>query len=165
MLGKVLGGGLPIGAVGGRAELMDLLAPVGSVYQAGTYAAHPHAMAAGAAVLRSLGAESYAALEATASRLADELTSAAKASGAEATVVRAGTFLTVFFRADTPRDFAEVQTSDRDAFARFHRALRKEGVLIPPSPFEAWFPSLAHGDEEIDLTVEAAHKAFDEVNA
>ncbi len=160
MLGKVLGGGLPIGAVGGRAELMELLAPSGSVYQAGTYAAHPHAMAAGVDVLERLTPETYATLEATASRLADGLTSAVKSAKAEATVVRAGTFLAVFFASDPPRNLDDVDACDRAAFARFHQALRAEGVLIPPSPFEVWFPSLAHGDEEIERTIDAARVAF-----
>jgi glutamate-1-semialdehyde 2,1-aminomutase len=161
MLGKVLGGGLPIGAVGGRADLMDLLSPVGPVYQAGTYAAHPHAMAAGVAVLSALTLDDFDRLEATASDLADGLTAAAKRAGAEVSVVRAGTFLTVFFRPEPPANFAEVQQCDRDAFARFHRALRERGILLPPSPFEAWFPSLAHGPEEIEATVEAAGRAFE----
>jgi len=163
MLGKVLGGGLPIGAIGGRADLMDLLAPVGAVYQAGTYAAHPHAMTAGAAVLESITTTDYDNLEATASRLADGLTAAAKEAGAHAVVVRAETFLTVFFRDDVPRDFADVSESNRDAFAAFHRAMRERGVLLPPSPFEAWFPSLAHGDDEIEATLSAAKEAFREV--
>jgi glutamate-1-semialdehyde 2,1-aminomutase len=161
MLGKVLGGGLPVGAIAGRAELMDLLAPVGPVYQAGTYAAHPHAMAAGLAVLEALTPDDYATLEATASRLADGLSSAAKDAGAAASVVRAGTFLSVFFSAEAPRDFEGSDSSNKEAFAIFHRHMRDDGVLIAPSPFEAWFPSLAHGEREIDLTVEAAAAAFD----
>jgi glutamate-1-semialdehyde 2,1-aminomutase len=160
MLGKVLGGGLPVGAVGGRAELMELLAPIGPVYQAGTFAAHPHAMAAGLAVLRRLSPAVFASLEASASRLADGLGSAAKDAGAVASVVRAGTIVSVFFTSDPPRNFAEVDAADRDAFARFHAALRSEGILIAPSPFEAWFPSVAHGPDEIERTVEAAHAAF-----
>jgi glutamate-1-semialdehyde 2,1-aminomutase len=160
MLGKVIGGGLPIGAIGGRADLMDLLAPVGPVYQAGTFAAHPHAMAAGVAVLQSLDGNAFATLEATAARLADGLTKAAKDSGAEVSVVRAGTFLSVFFTSEVPRDFSDVERCDRDSFARFHRSLRSNAVLIAPSPFEAWFPSLAHTDEDIDRTVEAARVAF-----
>ncbi len=162
MFGKVIGGGLPIGAVGGRADLMDMLAPKGSVYQAGTYAAHPHAMAAGRAVLSTLTSDDYDTLEATANRLAAGLVAAAKDVGAEVSVIRAGTFLCVFFTAEAPRDFAGANAADRQAFARFHRALRARGVLIPPSPFEAWFPSLAHGDAEIDATIEAAAQAFEE---
>ncbi len=160
MLGKVLGGGLPIGAVAGRADLMDQLSPVGPVYQAGTYAAHPHAMAAGVAVLEALSPDDYATLEATATRLADGLSAAAKDAGVEACVVRAGTFLTVFFSADAPVNFEDSNATDRDAFARFHRSLRESGVLIPPSPFEAWFPSLAHGEKEIEATISAASGAF-----
>jgi glutamate-1-semialdehyde 2,1-aminomutase len=160
MLGKVLGGGLPIGAVAGRAELMDQLSPAGDVYQAGTYAAHPHAMAAGVATLEALTPDDYAALEATATRLADGLSAAAKDAGTEACVVRAGTFLTVFFTADVPKNFEDSNASDRDAFARFHRSLRDNSVLIPPSPFEAWFPSLAHGEREIEATIDAASSAF-----
>lgn len=161
LLGKVLGGGLPIGAVGGRAELMATLAPTGPVYQAGTYAAHPHAMVAGVAVLCALAPEDFAALEATATRLADGLTAAAKDAGVEACVVRAGTFLSVFFCSDPPRDFTDVQKADREAFARFHVGLRAQGVLIPPSPFEVWFPSLAHTDADVDRTIEAVALAFE----
>jgi glutamate-1-semialdehyde 2,1-aminomutase len=161
MFGKVIGGGLPIGAVGGRADLMDLLAPVGGVYQAGTYAAHPHAMAAGRAVLESVAPQDYARLEAAATRLFEGLGEAAKAAGAEASIVRTNTFGCVFFTAEPPRDFVGANSSDRDAFARFHRALRERGVLIAPSPFEAWFPSLAHTDEDIDTTVAAAAEAFE----
>ena len=160
MFGKVIGGGLPVGAVGGRADLMELLAPLGPVYQAGTYAAHPHAMAAGRAVLDAITTDDYARLEALATMLADGLVSAAKDADAAATIVRAGTFLCVFFGVDVPRDFSDVNASDRDAFARFHRALRSQGVLIPPSPFEAWFPSLAHTQREIERTIDAAASAF-----
>lgn len=165
MLGKVLGGGLPVGAVGGRADLMELLSPLGPVYQAGTYAAHPHAMAAGLAALRALAPDDYASLEATASRLADGLRDAAKAAGVEAAVVRAGTFLSVHLASEPPPDFDAVQASDRDAFARFHRAMRDRGVLLAPSPFEAWFPSLRHGDDEIERTLQAASEAFAAVSA
>jgi glutamate-1-semialdehyde 2,1-aminomutase len=160
MLGKVLGGGLPIGAVGGRAEVMELLLPVGSVFQAGTYAAHPHAMAAGCSVLESLGDADYAALEKKAEQLASGLSDALSVAGAEACVVRAGTILCVFFRGTPPSDLAEVQGCDRDAFAKFHRAMRERGVLIAPSQFEAWFPSLAHGEAEIEATIAAASGSF-----
>ncbi len=165
MFGKVIGGGLPIGVVGGRADLMDLLAPVGPVYQAGTYAAHPHAMAAGRAVLAAVTSDDYSRLEAVAGTLADGLVTAAKAADVHASVVRAGTFLSLFFGIDVPRNFTEVSECDKDAFARFHRSLRARGVLIPPSPFEAWFPSLAHGTTEIEQTVEAASSAFREVGS
>jgi acetylornithine/succinyldiaminopimelate/putrescine aminotransferase len=165
-LAKQLGGGLPIGAIGGRAELMDLLAPVGSVYQAGTYAAHPHAMAAGIAVLEVLANErTFVQLEITATALAEGLTAGAKAAGVEATVVRAGTFLSVFFAPTPPRNFGDVDASDKAAFGEFHRAMRADGVLIAPSPFEAWFPSLAHTEADIDRTIDAAASAFERVKA
>ncbi len=161
MFGKVLGGGLPIGAVGGRAELMELLAPLGPVYQAGTYAAHPHAMTAGVAVLEAIEApRAFADLEITATALAEGLRAAAKSADVDASIVRAGTLLSVFFASRTPGNFAEVDSSDKEAFAVFHRELRTNGVLVAPSPFEAWFPSLAHTDEHIDRTVEAAASAF-----
>jgi glutamate-1-semialdehyde 2,1-aminomutase len=158
MLGKVLGGGLPIGAVGGRAEIMDLLLPLGPVFQAGTYAAHPHAMAAGVAVLQLLEDRHFAELEGKAERLASGLSAAAAAAGA--CVVRGGTILSVFFASTPPRDLAAVQACDREAFARFHRSLRDQGILIAPSPFEAWFPSLAHGEDVLDQTIDAARVAF-----
>lgn len=162
MFGKVLGGGLPIGAVGGRAELMDLLAPLGPVYQAGTYAAHPHAMAAGVAVLEAIAGErTFAQLEITATALAEGLAAAAKAADVDATIVRAGTFLSVFFASGRPGNFGDVDASDKAAFGAFHRAMRAEGVLIAPSPFEAWFPSLAHTESDIDRTIEAAATAFE----
>lgn len=160
MFGKVIGGGLPIGAVGGRADLMDLLAPVGPVYQAGTYAAHPHALTAGAAVLEALTPDAYATLEASATKLFSGLAAVAKEAGAEVSIVRVNTFGCVFFRADPPIDFAGSDACDKQAFARFHRAMRERGVLIAPSPFEAWFPSLAHTDADIDRTIEAASEAF-----
>lgn len=162
MFGKVIGGGLPIGAVGGRADLMDLLAPVGTVYQAGTYAAHPHAMAAGAAVLRALDRGDYARLEGLATRLFEGLATAAKGAGADVSVVRVNTFGCVFFTGEVPVDFAAANACDKDAFAAFHRAMRRRGVLLAPSPFEAWFPSLAHTDDDVDRTVEASAEAFEE---
>lgn len=160
MLGKVLGGGLPVGAVGGRGDLMDLLAPSGPVYQAGTYAAHPHAMAAGVATLEALTPDDYARLEQTASAVEAGLNEAISESGATATVVRAGTFLSLFFAAERPRTFADVQATDRDVFGRFHRRMRETGILLPPSPFEAWFPSVAHGEEELDAIMAAVGSAL-----
>jgi glutamate-1-semialdehyde 2,1-aminomutase len=160
MFGKVIGGGLPIGAVGGRADLMDLLAPVGPVYQAGTYAAHPHAMAAGAAVLSALRPQDFASLEGIAMRLFEGLAQAARDVGVDVSVVRANTFGCAFFSSEPPRDFADANATDKEAFARFHRALRSGGVLIAPSPFEAWFPSLAHSKEDIERTVDVARSAF-----
>ena len=159
-LGKVIGGGLPIGAYGGRADLLDLVAPAGPVYQAGTLAGHPLAMAAGTATLDLLTSAAYRELERTAAALEAGLRAAAAEADRAVAVNRVGSILTVFFRSGAPTDAAEAKTSDTAAFARFHRAMRRAGVLIPPSQFEAWFVSLAHTDTEIARTVAAARAAF-----
>jgi glutamate-1-semialdehyde 2,1-aminomutase len=159
-LGKVIGGGMPIGAYGGRAELLDLVAPAGPVYQAGTLSGHPLSMAAGLATLDELTAERYATLEARASDLANGLAEAASASGAQVSVARVGPLLTLFFRRVAPTDGAEALESDRAAYGRFFGAMLDEGVLLPPSQFEAWFPSMAHGEAEIAATLAAARIAF-----
>jgi glutamate-1-semialdehyde 2,1-aminomutase len=161
-LGKIIGGGMPIGAYGGRADLMDLVAPVGPVYQAGTLSGHPVSMAAGIATLRELGTERYAALEAAAIELADGLTEAAADAGRIVAVARSGPLLTLFFRSGLPRNAAEALASDRDAYARFFGSMLDAGVLLPPSPFEAWFPSMAHGPAENRRTIDAARTAFRE---
>jgi glutamate-1-semialdehyde 2,1-aminomutase len=159
-LGKIIGGGLPIGAYGGRTELMDLVAPAGPVYQAGTLSGHPLSMAAGVATLEGLTPERYEALERTARDLADGLADAAAAGGAEVAIARVGPLLTAFFRPSAPVDAEEALASDREAYARFFGSMLEEGVLLPPSQFEAWFPSMAHGPAEIEATVAAARVAF-----
>jgi glutamate-1-semialdehyde 2,1-aminomutase len=159
-LGKIVGGGMPIGVYGGRRELMELVAPAGPVYQAGTLSGHALSMAAGIATLDALSEDSYASLETTGARLAAGLAAAANAAGREVAIARVGSLLTVFFRSAIPRDSAEALTADRDAYARFFGAMLDDGVLLPPSPFEAWFLSLAHGDAEIDATLDAAARAF-----
>jgi glutamate-1-semialdehyde 2,1-aminomutase len=136
LLGKVIGGGLPSGAYGGRADLMDLVAPVGPVYQAGTLAGHPIAMAAGAATLRLLDGAAYVRLESLGLQLEDGLRRALPQSR----VVRQGSLLTAFVR----------------DFPTLHRRLRAAGILIPPSQFEAWFISLAHNQDDIERTIKAA---------
>ncbi len=162
-LGKIIGGGMPIGAYGGRAELMRLIAPEGPVYQAGTLSGHPLSMAAGIATLGQLTPEHYVALEETVAELAAGLeTAAADASRDDVAVARAGTLLTVFFRPSVPLDAADAFTSDRAAYARFFGAMLDRGVLLPPSQFEAWFPSMSHGPVEIDATIAAARIAFKE---
>jgi glutamate-1-semialdehyde 2,1-aminomutase len=160
VLGKIIGGGLPVGAYGGRREVMDLVAPSGPVYQAGTLSGHPLTMAAGTATLRHLAPERYAELEATGAALEAGLRGAAIAAGAGVSIGRVGALLTVFFRPEAPRDYAEAGESDRAAFARFFGAMLDAGVLLPPSQFEAWFISLAHGPEVVAETVEAARTAF-----
>jgi glutamate-1-semialdehyde 2,1-aminomutase len=159
-LGKIIGGGMPIGAYGGRAELMDLVAPIGPVYQAGTLAGHPLSMAAGLAMLRELTPERYVELEARSADLAAGLSAAARRGGRSVAVAHAGPLLTVFFRPDPPVDAAGALESDRDAFGRFFRAMLERGVLLPPSQFEAWFPSLAHDASIVDATIAAAEGAF-----
>jgi len=159
-LGKVIGGGMPIGAYGGRADLMDLVAPAGPVYQAGTLSGHPLAMAAGLATMVELRPERYLELEGRVTALAAGLAAAATEAGAAASVVRVGPLLTVFFRPEPPFDGAEALEADRDAYARFFGAMLEGGVLLPPSQFEAWFPSMAHGSAEIATTIAAAQQAF-----
>ena len=147
VLGKIIGGGLPVGAYGGRAEIMELVAPLGPVYQAGTLSGNPLAMAAGLATLRNLTPAVYGLLEETSAELERSLNAAAADHGIHARVVRAASLLTVFF-------------DDDRRFARFFQAMLSDGILLPPSPQEAWFVSAAHGQAELDATLEAAHGAF-----
>jgi glutamate-1-semialdehyde 2,1-aminomutase len=159
-LGKIIGGGMPIGAYGGRADLMNLVAPAGPVYQAGTLSGHPLSMAAGIATLAELGDERYADLETSAAELGAGLADAAASAGRRAVIARVGSLLTVFFRPTPPVDAAEALASDRPAYARFFGSMLVQGILLPPSQFEAWFVSMAHGREEIDATLAAARTAF-----
>ena len=158
IMGKVIGGGLPAAALGGRAELLRMLAPAGEVYQAGTLSGNPLAMAAGLATLELLDEPAYAQLSASTERLAAGLREAAGDHPVQ--VVTAPGLLTVFFSEREVRDFDDAQACDLQAHARWSRELLSRGVYPPPSQFEAWFPSLAHSDEQIDRTVEAAAAAF-----
>ena len=162
-LGKVVGGGLPVGAYGGPRALLERMAPAGDVYQAGTLSGNPLAMAAGLATLRTLRADegAFDRLESLASRLETGLREAAEQAGATIAIGRVGSMLTVFFRDEPPTDYAEAATSDTARFARFHRALLDRGVMLPPSQFEAWFVSLAHDEALIDRTVEAVGEALE----
>jgi len=159
-LGKIIGGGMPIGAYGGRTDLMELVAPAGPVYQAGTLSGHPLSMAAGIATLAALEPARYIALDEVAARLASGLAAAANDAGRTVAIARAGSLLTVFFRPTAPSDAAEALTSDREAYARFFGAMLDHGVLLPPSQFEAWFVSMAHAEHELDATLDAARAAF-----
>lgn len=159
-LGKVIGGGMPIGAYGGTRELMALIAPSGPVYQAGTLSGHPLAMAAGIATLAELEPQRYLDLEARVDRLVAGLTRSIERHGREASVARVGPLLTLYFRAVPPTDADEAFRADREAWSRFFRTMLESGVLLPPSPFEAWFPGFAHGDDEIDLIIAAADRAL-----
>ena len=159
-LGKIVGGGMPIGAYGGRADLMAHIAPEGGVYQAGTLSGHPLSMAAGIATLDLLTPVAYEMLEATGAALESGLRVAAAETGREVAIARVGSLLTVFFRRDLPHDAAQALDADREAYARFFGAMLDQGVLLAPSQFEAWFVSVAHGDAEVGETLAAAHKAF-----
>jgi glutamate-1-semialdehyde 2,1-aminomutase len=164
ILGKVIGGGLPAGAVGGRGELLSLLAPVGEVYQAGTLSGNPLAVAAGLATLRLLDEAAYARLASITQRLAEGLRQAGDAApGRPVQVVSAPGLLTVFFSERPVRDFADAQRCDLKSYGAWCRGLLGRGVYAPPSQFEAWFPSLAHTDEHLEHTVSAAAAAFAEL--
>ena len=165
VLGKIVGGGMPVGVYGGRADLMALVAPSGPVYQAGTLSGHPLAMAAGAATLRLLAPDSYDALEAAGARLEAGLRACAAATGTPVGITRVGSLLTVFFRDRAPATAEEAFTADRAAYARFFGAMLDAGVLLAPSQFEAWFVSLAHGAAELEETIAAAAAAFAAVEA
>jgi glutamate-1-semialdehyde 2,1-aminomutase len=158
VLGKVIGGGLPAAAVGGRRELMELLAPAGDVYQAGTLSGNPLATAAGLASLELLDGAAYERLAATTDRLAAGLSEAA--AGMPVQVASAPGLLTVFFSDRPVRCFEDARGCDHAAHAAWCRELLALGVYPPPSQFEAWFPSLAHGPDQIEQTVEAAATAF-----
>jgi glutamate-1-semialdehyde 2,1-aminomutase len=160
VLGKIIGGGMPVGAYGGRRDLMATVAPDGPVYQAGTLSGHPLTMAAGLATLEQLRPEVYERLEATGAALEDGLRDAASAAGREIALARVGSLLTVFFRATVPTTTHEAMASDRAAYARFFGAMLDRGILLPPSQFEAWFISTTHGPAEIARTIEAAREAF-----
>ena len=160
-LGKVIGGGLPVGAYGGRADLMDQVAPLGPVYQAGTLSGNPLAVTAGLTALGLLERPGvYEQLEARGRQLARGLQEAAGKAGVPIQVNRCGSMLTVFFSGQPVRDYASARRCDTERFARFHRALLERGVYWPPSQFETAFVSLAHSEAEIEQTVAAAREAF-----
>jgi len=165
-LGKILGGGLPVGAFGGRAEVMQKLAPLGPVYQAGTLSGNPLAMAAGIATLTALLLRSediYAQLEKTTAAIANGVARLAAEHGIGMTTNRVGSMFTWFFTPQAVTDFAAASSSDTAAFARFHHAMMERGVWLPPSQFEAAFVSTAHGEREVELVLEAAREAMVEV--
>jgi len=159
LFGKVVGGGLPLAAVGGRADLMDELAPVGPVYQAGTLSGNPLATAAGLAALSLLDDGAYTRLEGIATRLADGLASAFADAGVSARVPRARTLVGLFFTAEPVRDYDAARAADHKAYASFFHRLLDRGVYLAPSGYEAMFPSLAHGDPELEHTLAAAADA------
>jgi glutamate-1-semialdehyde 2,1-aminomutase len=160
-LGKIVGGGLPAAAYGGRADIMATVAPEGPVYQAGTLSGNPLAMAAGCVVLDRLDdAGIYESLEEKGARLEAGLREGARAAGVAVTINRVGSMITVFFCAGPVTDYASAKRSDTGRFGRFFHALLERGVYLPPAQFEAAFLSLAHGEAEIDETIRAAAEAF-----
>ena len=161
-LGKVIGGGLPVGAYGGKAALMDQIAPAGPVYQAGTLSGNPLAMRAGLKTLEILRRPgSYERLEQLTARLAERIKQRAAGAGIPVTINRVGSMFTVFFTGETVTDYATAKTSDVARFGKFFRGLLERSVYFPPSQFEAAFMSLAHTEEDITRTIDAAGQTLE----
>lgn len=160
-LGKIIGGGLPVGAYGGKKEIMDLIAPVGPVYQAGTLSGNPLAMAAGIATLSLLQQPGvYEKLEARSAALEEGLADAARKADIPLQINRIGSQMTLFFSKEKVGDYQSALQSDRDRFGKFFLGLLEKGVYLPPSQFEAFFLSTAHGAADIENTIEAAYQVF-----
>ena len=162
-LAKIIGGGLPVGAYGGRAEIMNMVAPLGPMYQAGTLSGNPLAMAAGIATVKRLkadGTKIYADLERKSALVANGVAAAAKNAGLPMSVNRLGSMFTWFFTEKPVHDWDSAAKCDTAAFAAFHRNMLESGVFLPPSQFEAAFLSAAHSEEDIERTIAAATKAF-----
>jgi glutamate-1-semialdehyde 2,1-aminomutase len=160
ILGKVMGGGLPAAAYAGRRDLMERIAPAGDVYQAGTLSGNPLAVAAGLATLAQLDDAAYERLASTTERLADGMAAAGADAGIDVKVPRLPGLFTVFFSDEPVTDYDDAKTADSERYAAFCRALLERGVYPPASQFEAWFPSLAHDDEHVERTLDAAREAF-----
>ena len=161
-LGKIIGGGLPVGAYGGRAEIMDMIAPLVPVYQAGTLSGNPLAMAAGLAALRHLKAnpEIYEHLEERTAKLVSKVLEAAREKGVAMTANQVGSMFTWFFQPGEVHDWQTAARSDAEAFGRFHRAMLERGIYLPPSQYEAIFMSAAHSERDIEKTVAAAKESL-----
>ena len=159
-LGKIVGGGLPLAAFGGRREIMNHLSPIGSVYQAGTLSGNPLAVAAGRATLRQLTSHFYETLEQKSEQIEDRLSPIVLNSNAS--LSRVGSMFTIFFRKSPPKNFQEVKECDFDKFARFHHSVLQKGVYFPPSQFEAVFLSNAMEQQDIDHLIKAVEKALQE---
>jgi glutamate-1-semialdehyde 2,1-aminomutase len=159
-MGKVIGGGLPVGAYGGKRQFMDLVAPVGPVYQAGTLSGNPIAMAAGYSALSRLSLEAYEELESLGARLENGLRAVLTVP---AQVQRCGSMISVFFTAEPVQDFDGADKTDRKLYGRLFHALLKRGIYLPPSALESWFFTLSHSESDIDFTVEQFGAALKEV--
>jgi glutamate-1-semialdehyde 2,1-aminomutase len=160
VLGKVIGGGLPAAAYAGRRDLMERIAPAGDVYQAGTLSGNPLATAAGLATLALLDGDAYARIDATTDSLAAGLRTAAAEAGVPVQVSHTTGLLTVFFSGEPVRDYDDARACDTERYGAFCRAMLERGVYLPPSQFEAWFPSLAHTEAHVERTLAAAAGAL-----
>jgi glutamate-1-semialdehyde 2,1-aminomutase len=163
-LGKIIGGGLPVGAYGGRADLMNLVSPAGPVYQAGTLSGNPLAMAAGLWCLNRLTPKLYASLAALGARLAAGLADAARDNGVALQVNAFGSLVTPFFTGRAVRDYASATSANADQYASFFRGMLKRGIYPPPSQFEAWFLSASHTAADVDKTIAAAKTVMRAIN-
>ena len=164
-LGKVIGGGMPLAALGGRRDIMEKLAPLGPVYQAGTLSGNPLAVAAGLATLKVVQAKGLIEkVEQTTRDLVEGLRDEARKARVQFSAQSIGSMFGLYFRAEPPRSFAEVMQSDRERFNRFFHAMLERGVYLAPSAYEAGFVSAAHGTQEIDATLAAAAEAFKKVS-
>src|SRR5262249_15864167 len=160
-LGKVIGGGMPLGAVGGRRDIMQCIAPLGPVYQAGTLSGNPVAVAAGLATLkRVLEPAFFERLSASAQSLVTQLMQAARSSATRFCAQAVGGMFGLYFSTEPPSSYAQVMACDRDAFNRFFHAMLEEGIYLAPSAFEAGFVSSAHSARDIETTAAAARSAF-----
>jgi len=164
ILGKVIGGGLPVAAYGGRRDIMEMIAPLGAVYQAGTLSGNPLAMRAGLATLPKLAsADLYASLEKKGHRLAEGIRNALQQLGFSTQVNQVGSLLTIFFSPEPVTDYKGAKKSDTAKFARFFQEMLKRGILLPPSQYEALFISAAHSDQDVDRTIDAAKESLNKL--
>ena len=162
-LGKIIGGGFPVGAYGGRREVMEMVSPSGPVYQAGTLSGNPIAMTAGLATLNALNSESYKQLEARGAQLEQGIRSALSEVGVAGQLQRQGSMWTLFFSDAPVQSYADAKSGDLAAYAHFFHAMLERGIYLPPAQFEAAFISLAHGEGDIEATIKAARAALQEV--
>ena len=162
-IGKIIGGGLPVGAYGGRSELMDYVSPVGPVYQAGTLSGNPLAMTAGIWALSHLSADLYKHIRMLGNLLGKGLLDAAKSANVELTVNVAGSVLTPFFSRNPVTNYTSATAADTDKYSTFFHAMLQQGIYLPPSQFEGWFLSTAHTKRDVDQTILAARTALRKV--
>src|SRR5690625_6585090 len=159
-LGKVIGGGLPVGAYGGKRKIMEHVAPTGNIYQAGTLSGNPLAMTAGLATLGAVSEDDYTLMNQKVDRLVEGYRAAADKNNIDLQINRAGSMMGVFFTDQPVTNFDEAQTSDLELFKKYYQGMIEEGIFLPPSQFEGLFMSTAHTDEDIEQTIKAIDKVF-----